>query len=307
MILSTKIKESRDCMKMPKWLDFNNSMRKEPLYVIGHKHPDADSIFSSYILTRILNSMNILSVFAILENEYDFCAEDKNLILDYLPESPLIITDLANKNFLLVDHNDPNQSVGEANIIGCFDHHINSQKINNIVESEHASTLLLIYDIFKSDYEFGDNEKQLVALSVMADTEYLKSTRFKEQDKKLYESLNTTLNVDELNKKYFVTTPFAEPIEKIFLSNYKVYNMNDLIIHKVAFKTYHSDIEHFDSYIQFLKKQDGLWILIWSEYDIDHSYVVVSNYHFCQIIEYDFVVTSAVMTIKDLLQKGILR
>lgn len=293
-------------MKYPDWLNLNNWMTEEPIYVIGHKHPDADSIFSSYVLTKILNRMNIPSIFAILENEYEFCIEDKKLILDYLPELPVIITNLSNKKFLLVDHNDPNQSVGQASIIGCIDHHINSHKIGNIVESEYASTLLLIYDLFRSDYKFEDKEKQLIALSVMTDTEYLKSTRFKEQDKKLYELLNSNLDVNELNKKYFVTTSFTEPIEKVFLSNYKVYDINGLTIHKVAFKAYHTDINHFDSYVDFLKKQDGLWILIWSEYDIDHSYVAISNDHITQLIEYNFVITSAVMTIKDLLGKGIL-
>lgn len=83
--------------------------------------------------------------------------------------------------------------------------------------------------------------------------------------------------------------------------------MYEQTVHKVAFKTYHSDFSYFYFYVEFLKKQEGRWILIWAEYDIDHSYVVVRDDSKIQIIEYDFVVTSAVLTIKNLFEARILK
>lgn len=187
-------------MKKPNWLNFKQWSQTEPIYVIGHKYPDVDSIFASYLLAKILTSKKIPSVFAVLEQEYDFCEEDKSMIQDYLPKPSVVVTNSSNATFLLVDHNDPNQSVGDANIIGCIDHHINTKKIKNIVERECDSTLLLIYDLFKEDYQFDKKEKELIALSVIADTEYLKSSRFQECDQIIYDLLQVSLDVEELIK-----------------------------------------------------------------------------------------------------------
>ena len=92
----------------------------EKVYVLGHANPDADSIFSSYILTQILKSKKINAEFCILNKDYNFSNKDKELIEAFLPEKPTIITNTKDKKYILVDTNSKNDLV---NVIGAFDHH----------------------------------------------------------------------------------------------------------------------------------------------------------------------------------------
>ncbi len=270
------------------------------IYIIGHAHPDADSIFASYLMRNIIEKMGIKCNFCILKQNYEYSIADKDLIIDNLIEEPIIVNNINNKIFLLVDHNDYNQSIGEDGlVIGAIDHHILTNKIELTIESEYASTCLLIYDLFCKDYNFSEYERKLIALSVISDTEYLKSSRFKEQDEVLYNSLSANLDVLNIQKKYFKTTDFTKAVNDNFFMDYKQYDMNDLLIQKVAFKTYHDDYIHFEEYLNFLSKQEGLWVLIWSEYDNNHSYVVVKKEKL-EIYEYSYTITSAVLTLKDL-------
>lgn len=39
----------------------------EDVYILGHNNPDADAIFSSYLLAKILNKLNVKAHFSVLE------------------------------------------------------------------------------------------------------------------------------------------------------------------------------------------------------------------------------------------------
>ncbi len=268
------------------------------VYVIGHMHPDADSIFSSYLLSNIFCYFGVKASFSILAND-TYANDDKKLIDDFLPESPIIITESDDKVFFLVDHNDYDQSVGNKCIIGSIDHHVYSGKVSNTFEIEYASTGLLIFDLFKDIYPFSDLEKQLVAYTVLADTEYLVSTRYRESDASLYQSLNVMIDLKNFQKKYFMTTDFNRSVEENFFQNYKKY-VRDIEINKVSFKVYREDERYLHDYLIHLKTLSGTWLFIWAYYDYPYSEVYLwQDGKLTQII-YDYTVTSAVLTIKDL-------
>ena len=197
------------------------------VYIIGHNNIDADSYFSSYILSKIFNSFNINAHFTILDN-YIFNDENKDIINDYLKEKPVILNreKINNKSFILVDHNDINQSLknNKCNVLFSVDHHIDTNMVKCYSE-EYASTLLYIYSLFKDIYKFSYEDKVLIALSVMTDSEYLTSTRFKESDKKLYDELDVKLDTKEVRNKYFKTTDFNLDIMYNINNNYKSYNI----------------------------------------------------------------------------------
>ena len=196
----------------------------EKVYVLGHANPDADSIFSSYILTQILKSKKINAEFCILNKDYNFSNKDKELIEAFLPEKPTIITNTKDKKYILVDTNSKNALV---NVIGAFDHHKITGEIDHVLEMEYSSTGLLIYDIFKDQYNFNEEERNLIALTVITDTDYLCSKRFTKEDEYIYNKLNTHLNVSELRKKYFKVTDFSKSIESNLKADYKEYNINN--------------------------------------------------------------------------------
>ena len=152
-----------------------NNCKNKKIYVIGHHKPDADSIISAYILTNILKSMGIDAVFSVRDNNII----DNELIRDYLKEDYEVIDDYHDKDFILVDHNNLD-SIPKENVIGAIDHHRITGEVEDLIEIEYASTALLIYDLFKNKYKFSEKEKELIALTVLTDTEYLTSSRFTE-------------------------------------------------------------------------------------------------------------------------------
>ena len=273
------------------------------VYIIGHDNIDADSYFSSYVLSRILRRFGINAYFTILDN-YTLSLENKELIEDYVKEKPFIlkIEDINNKNFILVDHNDIAQSLknNNCNVIFAIDHHIDTKTIKNCYTKEYTSTLLYIYDMFKKTYKFNKFEKDLIALSVMADSEYLTSSRFKESDKILYDELNVDLDVNKIRDKYFKTTDFNLDINYNIKSNYKLYNIENHVINRVILKGYSKDKNYLDIYLKEINDMYDNSLVIWIEYDTKKTYVYYKEYLFKV---YDYVLTSSVLIINDLLEK----
>ena len=252
------------------------------VYILGHNNPDADSIISSYILANILKQINIKASFCILDHNYDYTFHDKKLLDDKFQYQPVILHD-TDRYFILVDHNDL-QGLPKDNVIGAFDHHIIKDEIDNIIEIEYASTSLLLYDLFKEKYSFNEEEKYLIALATLSDTEYLTSSRFTIYDKQIYDELKMNLNVKELQKKYFITTDFTLNIDKNFEMNKKEYIRNDKKITRILITSY--DDKFLEDYINKAKQLN--YLLIWVNYEDNTTTIYFEN----KIINLDYVLAS---------------
>lgn len=181
------------------------------VYIIGHPNPDADAIFSSYLLCDIMKFLGVNAKFAILSEACEYNKFDAKLIEDYLPVSPIKIKKQEikqNAKFILVDHNNIG-SLEKTQILGAIDHHQVTEEIYDTITIEYASTGLLIYDLFKNIYSFTSEEINLIALTCLADTEYLESTRYKKEDEELLNTLNHTIDLKVSQQKYFVTNDFT--------------------------------------------------------------------------------------------------
>lgn len=275
------------------------------IYIIGHKNPDADSIFSSIILENILKYFNINAKAIILE-DFIYSENDIDIMNEYLVNKPLIINKdlLKDKNIILVDHNDPSQSTLDTsyNIIGSIDHHMESNLVYTL-SGIYTSTSLYIYDLFKDIYNFNEYEKNLIALATMTDSEYLTTTRFTDNDKKLYDSLDIKLNVENIRNKYFKTTNFdIEPIINI-KNNHKVYNIENININRTMIKAYEKDNKYIDDYLNTIKELDNKWFIIWNEYDTKKTYIYYNN----KLIKtYDYIITSSVLILKELIKDNLI-
>ena len=252
------------------------------VYILGHNNPDADSIISSYILANILKTMNIKSSFCILDHNYDYNFHDKKLLDDKFQYQPVILHD-TDRYFILVDHNDL-QGLPRDNVIGAFDHHIIKDEIDNIIEIEYASTSLLLYDLFKEKYSFNEEEKYLIALATLSDTEYLTSSRFTIYDKQIYDELKMNLNVKELQKKYFITTDFTLNIDKNFEMNKKEYIRNDKKITRILITSY--DDKFLEDYINKAKQLN--YLLMWVNYEDNTTTIYFNN----KTIRLDYILSS---------------
>ena len=55
-----------------------------------------------------------------------------------------------------------------------------------------------------------------------------------------------------------------------------------------------------------MQNLDGIWLLIWCEYDTSKSYIVVKNNNKITKIAVNYIATSSVLVIKELINKGII-
>ena len=251
------------------------SCKGKTVYVIGHRQPDADSVFSSCLLATILKKVGIHAIFSVRDDNF---VNDK-MIRDFLKESYEVITDYSDKYFLLVDHNSLD-GIPEEHVLGAFDHHIITGEIKNLIEEETASCGLLLYELFKDRVSFDLSMKQMVGLSVLTDTEYLSSSRFSDDDKLLYNDLNLSFDENQLQKKYFETTDFSHSISDNFKDNYKSYTFHDEVIHRSMISGYTKDKEmYYSQYVMEMEKND-IQLLIWCDYDKHITYVVYHGEEF---------------------------
>lgn len=272
---------------------------KDEVYILGHNHPDADSLFSSYLLSNILNSMSIKTHFCILSCDYEYSQNDIKLINDHFTIKPEVIDNLENKKFILVDHNTLD-GLDKNNVVGAIDHHIISYQVDNTLEIEYASTALLIYDLFKDVYLFTPKEKLLIGLTVLADTEYLCSSRYSLEDQKLFESLKLNINIKDYQKRYFVTTDFTKNITDNINSNMKQYDYEEKLINRVLISSYTIEFNnYFEKYIAEIKKIAGYWLLIWADYDKKNTTIYYNN----NIYELNYLTTSTYVVFKELKNK----
>lgn len=275
----------------------------DDLYIIGHDNIDTDSYFSSYLLYRVLKTFIGNVHFCMLE-EYKFLEEDKKLIEDFKIEDELIIkeSEIKDKTFILVDHNDPEQSLGKGNynIVLSIDHHIVTNKVKNTYSVEYTSTGLYIYDLFKDIYTFDQKLKDIIAITVMSDSCYLTTSRFKSSDKLLYDELGCDFNVSEMRRKYFKTIDFSLDMDYNITNSHKVYHVEDVEINRVIIKCYNENLEYIDSYIKRACEiyKNNLFIL--NNFD-----ELTTNVYFKGklIKTYNQIVTSSMLITKELINE----
>lgn len=284
----------------------NNIISKckdEEIYVLGHRNPDADSIISSYLLSNILKGLGVKAQFAILKEGYDYVKSDENLIKDFIVDKPTILDSVDNKKFILVDHNNLN-GLDKDKVLGSIDHHIITGEVYDTLEIEYASTALLIYSLFKEIYKFSEKEKELIGLSVLADTDYLLSSRFTVSDKKLFDELNFKLNISDLQRKYFLINDFKLSIEENLYFNYKEYSKNIGKIKRSLVYGYTKEyVENFKLYNDYLNNNiDKNWLVIWCDFEDKKTYVWFNK----AVHQLDCLVTSTNLIFKYLEEKGLL-
>lgn len=272
-----------------------NNSKGKTVYVLGHNNPDCDSIISSYLLTNILKSMGIDAVFSRRSGEII----DKDLLDKYLNEESEEITDYSNKYFILVDNNKLN-GIDKNNVIGSIDHHVISGEVEDLIEIEYASTALLIYDLFKDKYIFNDKEKELIYLTVVCDTEFLNSSRYREYDKNIINSFNIKLDINELKDKYLKLTDFNEDIKNNLYFDYKEYKYNDVNIRRSIIKSNIIDrLKYFNDYVSNMKN-NNINLIIWCCYDEGKTYL---NYNGKNIM-HPYFTTSTNLILRYLDREG---
>ncbi len=175
---------------------------KEVIYIVGHKHPDMDSIASAIALANFKKLKGHKHFIPARAGRID--EETKFVLERFETPSPEELKSAKGKRIVLVDHGEKKQMVSggdDAEVIEIIDHH----KIGNICTSKpiryHAepvgssSTIVANY-YFDHGLEMPENIAGILLSAIISDTDMFKSPVTTELDKKTAKKLAEIADVD---------------------------------------------------------------------------------------------------------------
>ncbi len=120
-------------------MNFDIFKNIDMVYITGHRNPDADSLVSAKIMQDILKDNGVNAQWAVWQGDK---ADPVSIALleDVMDKQPVVLnsSETGGKKFLLVDHNDVLQSIGDKSLaVGAIDHHSPSGQIENVHLSDY--------------------------------------------------------------------------------------------------------------------------------------------------------------------------
>ena len=279
----------------------NFEMFKEyvPLYIIGHRKPDVDSIVSTVILSNIFKSKDIECYPCFLDNDYEIDEYNKRILDDCVDLNMKTISLNDNYNYVLVDHNDPTQSIGFGKkIVWGIDHHKNSHILSNILIGDTCSCSLFIYKYFKNYYNFSNEEKFMIYMASLADSLFFKGSRFSESDKELISELGFDLDANVMFRKYFIPTDLTRGLDNIFDGVTKSYNYRGIKFDSVVVKTYNEYENLKQDFVKRIENKTN-FLGVWIDFDKEISYAYFNYGGEVKEFIYDFLASRAASVIPD--------
>lgn len=182
------------------------------IIVIGHKNPDTDSIVSALVFANFLKKVKkpILgfSGFKVKSARAGFLNKETKFVFNYFKQKPpVLINNLKNKDVVLVDHGEFDQSakgIEQANIVGVLDHH----KLGGIksilpvfYRSEPVgSTSTIIARMFlENNLSFDKKTAGLLLAAILSDTLKFTSPTTTNEDKEIARIL-AKISKEDINK-----------------------------------------------------------------------------------------------------------
>lgn len=157
------------------------------ILIFGHKNPDTDSLCSALAYSEYKKALGIEAKACRLGSVND----ETNFVLNYLNmEAPTLISDVEDKDVILVDHNEFNQScdgIEKANVLEVIDHH----RVNNFNTSEpifmnvrpYGCTSTIIFEMFKlEEITITKEVATLLVSAIISDTLLFKSPTCTKKD-----------------------------------------------------------------------------------------------------------------------------
>ena len=205
-----------------------------PIYVIGHKAPDSDTVCSSIAYANLLRELGYDAQAAVqgpVNHETAYILETAGV------EVPPLLEETAGKNIVLVDHSEYAQSADDlkdANIISIIDHHgVGSVTTGNqlIYDARPLGGTCTIIWMRYRDYgvEITPSIATLLLGGFLSDTANLRPTSATAADTEAYKALGAISDVKDLNA--FYQEMYKASIsykgmsdEEIFRSDMKLYD-----------------------------------------------------------------------------------
>ena len=209
-----------------------------PIYVIGHKSPDSDTVCTAIAYARLLNQLGydaIPMVSGKPNNETIYLLEKAGV------EIPEELIDASGENIFLVDHSEYAQAVDgmeDAHIVGVLDHH----GIGNIATGHQivyeakpigATATIVWLDYMNYGVDMDPSTAYLLLGAVLSDTVNLTGSTVTEADRQAVPALAEIAGIEdlealsrELDEKRLSYDGMSN--EEIFFSDYKEYETGSI-------------------------------------------------------------------------------
>ena len=211
----------------------NMSIGDGPLYVIGHRSPDSDTVCSAIAYARLLKMLGYPAEAAITEpvnKETAFILKAAGV------EAPPVLEDASGKSIFLVDHSEYTQAaegMQDAHIVGILDHHgVGSVATGHQVVYEAkpigAGCTIVWLDYLNYGLEIDKTTATLLLGAILSDTANLTISSVTETDRQAVSKLAGLAEITDVNEFYrelhSEALSYGDMSNKeIFFSDYKEY------------------------------------------------------------------------------------
>ena len=214
----------------------NLDIEDGPVYVIGHRSPDSDTVCSAIAYARLLN---LLGYPAEAAANGPVNTETTYILREAGVEAPPILEDASGKSIFLVDHSEYAQStegMTDAHIVGILDHHgvgTVSTGYQLLYEAKPigATATIVWLDYLNYGLEIDRATATLLLGAVLSDTTNLTGTTVTEADRQAVPDLARRAGIDDVKAFYLelhsaLLSYEGMSDEEILFSDYKEYEVS---------------------------------------------------------------------------------
>ena len=204
-----------------------------PIYVIGHRSPDSDTVCSAVAYARLLTMLGYPAEAAITE---PVNRETAYILRSAGVDVPPVLESAAGENIFLVDHSEYSQAADEmkdAHIVGILDHHgVGSVTTGHQVFYEArpigATATIVWLDYLNYGLEIDKTTATLLLGAVLSDTTNLTGSTVTEADRQAVPDLAGRAGITDVSAFYRELHTEALSYEgmsdeEILFSDYKEY------------------------------------------------------------------------------------
>jgi len=206
-----------------------------PVYVIGHRSPDSDTVCSAMAYARLLTALGYPAEAAITE---PVNRETAYILKTAGADAPPVLEDASGKSIFLVDHSEYSQAaegMKDAHIVGILDHHgVGTVSTGHQVVYEAkpigATATIIWLDYLNYGVKFDRETATLLLGAVLSDTANLTGSTVTEADRQAAADLAAHAEIRDINAFYLGLHTEALSYEgmsgeEILFSDYKEYEV----------------------------------------------------------------------------------
>ena len=218
----------------------NMSIGDGPVYVIGHRSPDSDTVCSAIAYARMLTMLGYPAEAAVTE---PVNRETEYILKTAGVEAPPLMVDAAGKSIFLIDHSEYAQALEgmeDAHIVGVIDHH----GIGNVTTGHQvvyeakpigAAATLICLDYLNCGLEIDKATATLLLGAILSDTANQTTSSVTETDRQAVTKLAGLAEITDVYGFYWNLHSEALSYagmsnEEILFSDYKEYEVSGVRI-----------------------------------------------------------------------------